>query len=428
MKTLPMVCLAVLAGYAGLIWWSMPQWLAAPSDTLPVLAGLPLIWWFGRPWIFRREAIRPSLTVVALAASLILVSAASGIAVLMALSWMVLLAIWMHTFVTPHAFRHRWQLLVLGLLAFPWVNSDGQTIGWFFRLSGAYTIEHAFRALGFVVERQGTMLLIQGLPISVEPACAGLGVLQAMLIAGAVVIYTQCRRNSDFILGLLFLPVMAWLANTTRIFTLSATALTFGSDFARSAFHTWGGWVALCAMFVVCCAFFSKVSGYSSAGGSQSLMTRRNIAVTAMVLYAAWSSRSLYSFWRDDPYGHTGWIAMLIWLSPLLAKPIRLAKGSDALLLIGLACTLLGHVLEIHAFHYAGLALIAGSAAGWHAGTLVWVAASVCWMPVLGYLAKAAPAQTVCIARIVMAVAFAAVLLLLTRVTEGASSPSSPRE
>lgn len=426
MKLLPLTCLILLAVYAALIWWSMPQWLSAPSDTLPVLAALPLIWWFGRPWVFRPRALRPSMVAVGPATLLILVSASSGIAILMALSWTLLLGIWVHTFVEPHPSRRRWQLLVLGVLAFPWVNTDGQAIGWFFRLSGACTIEYAFRLLGLVAERQGTMLLIQGLPISVEPACAGLGVLQAMLIAGVVVIHSMCRRDVEFIAGLILLPVMAWIANTARIFTLSATALTFGSDFARSAFHTWGGWAALCGMFVLCCWFFSKVIGRSGGkSGGEIRVTPRGAAVLAIAAYAIWSSRSLYAFWRDDPYGYTGWIALAIWLLPLLARPIRQARGSDVLLVAGLVLTLLGHVVEIHALHYAGLALIVGSAASWNAGTAVWILGAVSWMPVLGYLAKAAPSSVVCIGRIVLAVVFSAFLLLFTRVSRRLETPSA---
>jgi exosortase/archaeosortase family protein len=49
---------------------------------------------------------------------------------------------------------------------------------------------------------------------------------------------------------------LAWLANTARIVTITAAAITWGRDFAMGMFHTWGALLVLFLMFAACCAAF----------------------------------------------------------------------------------------------------------------------------------------------------------------------------
>ena len=142
------------------------------------------------------------------------------------------------------------------MMSFPWVTLDMQQLGWYFRLSGAWTTAKIYTLLGYDVKYGGTTILIDQLPISVEAACAGLNTLQSMLIAGSVVAYIVLGETKRYWPNIALLVVMAWVANTSRILVLSAVALAFGREFALGAFHTWGGWFILVVMFILCWLLF----------------------------------------------------------------------------------------------------------------------------------------------------------------------------
>jgi exosortase/archaeosortase family protein len=141
------------------------------------------------------------------------------------------------------------RLLLLPLLAFPWLTLDLAPLGWWFRLSGAWAADQLFGALGFVVTRQGTNLLVHGLPIEVAPACSGMNSLQAILIAGIILAWLELRGSRWFWLGVATLPVLAWFANAARICAVVGVALSWGAGFARGWFHEVGGWLVVMMVF-----------------------------------------------------------------------------------------------------------------------------------------------------------------------------------
>ncbi len=257
--------LGLLVVYAAAIWFRDTGWAAGWADTLPVLAALPLAWWLGRPWRLRRSPAHIPPALLASAALLSAVGGVGGWIAVMAAGWTLLVGLWMRAYVEPGAGPSRLRLLPLLFLGFPWMALELPMIGWSFRLSGAAVVGGIFDLLRLDVQRSGTDLLVQGLTLSVEPACGGLNVLQALLVAGACVVHMKIDAPRAYWLCLLALPVMAWLANTARIFTLSFTALTFGSEFARGAWHSWGGWLALCLMFLACVSLFDWI-GRRTAG------------------------------------------------------------------------------------------------------------------------------------------------------------------
>jgi len=121
-------------------------------------------------------------------------------------------------------------------------------------------VELMFQMLGYSVAREGTMLYIGNLPLSVEPACAGLNVLQAMLVAGSLVICLTVPSGWRFGVAVATLLPLAWLANTMRIFMLGLAGVTMGPDFAMGWFHKWGGWAVLCAMYLLCQMLFRALA------------------------------------------------------------------------------------------------------------------------------------------------------------------------
>jgi exosortase len=158
------------------------------------------------------------------------------------------------------------RLLLLPFFGFPWVAQCAEAIGWWFRYTGAVVTGVTFSTLGFSVQREGTLLLVQGMPLSVEPACAGLNVLQAMLLAGVIVLFLKVPAGRFFWIGAASLPALAWLANTVRIFLLGLAGLSFGPQFAMGWFHNFGGWLVLCLMFALCQAVMTCLGRFLRRG------------------------------------------------------------------------------------------------------------------------------------------------------------------
>lgn len=246
----------VLGALAIFIWVRDASWLGRLEETLPILLALPLFAWFGAPWERREQPERVRFAWQATAGVLLLAGLATNITLLLAAGWTVLLVTWLRSRLTEAQFTMHRPLFILPAMAFPWIVLDGQQISWSFRLSAAWATELFFRALQFPVSREGTHLLIHDSPIAVDASCAGLNALQGMLIAGSLVAYVMLGARARLIWLVPLLVGLAWLANALRVTLLSATALTFGHEFAVGWFHATGGWALLFLMFVLCIGLF----------------------------------------------------------------------------------------------------------------------------------------------------------------------------
>lgn len=250
----------LLLGLAAFIWGRNLNWMATAENTAPVAAALPVFWWLGRPWRFRpRGEVRPSAGALGAGALLFLAGIGLDLTCLLSLGWVLLLAGWLSARLQPERWKGVRRLLVLPLLSFPWMALEGDRIGWWFRLSGAWAAQSLFSGIGLTVEREGTFLLVQGLPMRVDAACAGLNELQSMLIAGAGVAYVYLGGHSRYWWSFSLLVSLAWLANTLRIVVLGGAALTVSPEFAMGAFHRWGGGLVLCLMFLSCWLIFARM-------------------------------------------------------------------------------------------------------------------------------------------------------------------------
>jgi len=247
-------CLIMLAVF---IWLRDTTWISSSDDTLPILVAIPLFIWIGSPWHFKDNPETPSLGWIALTAFLFLVGIAINSTLLLTLSWCALLWAWLSKKVTNESLPTLKKLMILPLMAFPWISLDADRIGWWFRLSGAWTTAQFFSLLGLDVKQEGTLLNVNGLPISVEVACAGLNTLQSMLIAGSVVAFLILGDTKRYWVNLPLLVVMAWVANTLRIILISAAALLITPAFSKGNFHVFGGWVVIMLMFCLCWFIFS---------------------------------------------------------------------------------------------------------------------------------------------------------------------------
>jgi exosortase/archaeosortase family protein len=258
--------LGFLLIYAVFIWFRDPSWISSSDDTLPILVAIPLFMWLGSPWHWRNESSPLSTSALVGATLLFLLGNAFNLTLFLTLSWCLILWTWLSKRVTQESFDALKKLMVLPLMAFPWIALDADRIGWWFRLSGAWAAAHFFALFGFDVQREGTLMVVNQLPISVEVACAGLNTLQSMLIAGTAVAFLFLGNSSRFWWNLPLLVLISWLANTVRIILISAAALAISPSFAKGNFHVLGGWVVILLMFCLCWFIFSLQEKHPERG------------------------------------------------------------------------------------------------------------------------------------------------------------------
>ena len=227
------------------IWLLNIGWWHLSPDVVIIVGLIPFAWYLAarnpapqpitllnKRWIYF-SAIGLSLGVL------------SNYMLLMAVGWAGL-AVY---FCFPESILSKRRLWVLCSGAFPWVLLDFNPLSWWFRLSGASVTGQLFDILGMDVVVRGTLLEIDGLPISIEAACGGMQLLQVLLSGGVALTLLRFPQHSLFWVMLAFLPILAWVANTTRIILISAWGLVFGAERAAGAFHTLGALLVVGLLF-----------------------------------------------------------------------------------------------------------------------------------------------------------------------------------
>ena len=258
MKLRDILWLTGLFASATFVWLRDRTWLSSADEVLPLLAAPVVFLWLGEPWRgWRKDDFSLNPNRLFVAGGIFVLGIALDVTLLLALAWTLVLWAWLGGKIPSQKTFALRRLLVFPLLAFPWMALDLPSLGWWFRLSAAWSTEHFFQLLGLAVTREGTQIVVQTFPVDVTAACAGLKVLQAMLVAGGLMAFVQIGRSRWYWPAVAMLPLVAWLANTLRVVMLSTVALTFGVEAASGWFHEWGGWLVLIFMFVGCGLVFT---------------------------------------------------------------------------------------------------------------------------------------------------------------------------
>jgi len=271
MKWRDQLWLGVLIAVAAFIWLRDRTWLSSLDEVLPLLSAPAVFLWLGTPWRgWRKDDVSLNTGLLTAAAGIFFFGLALDVTFLLALGWTLAVWSWLGGKIAAQKSGELRRLLIFLLLAFPWLTLDLPSLGWWFRLSAAWSAQHFFQMLGLAVTRDGTQVVVQNFPVEVTAACAGLKVLQAMVVAGGVMAFVQLGRSRYYWPAVVMLPFVAWLANTLRVVMLSAVALTFGADAANGWFHEWGGWLVLIAMFALCGLTFAAFGHRSEKAGVRS--------------------------------------------------------------------------------------------------------------------------------------------------------------
>lgn len=224
----------------------LPFWRSHHSlpDALAALAAAALLVFAARrTWSDAPAQIAPGVLIGAL------VFAAAG--VMTECTWPVAVALAALAGLGSSASARRLdELRLLALLSLPWLATDGASLALAFRHSAAWATGAVFHLLGFAIVRDGTTIDIEGQPLGVVAACAGLDTLHATLVAGAW-LAGVLKGRWRFWIAVSLLPALAWFANTLRVIALGGVALAWGPEVAEGWFHNWGGLTVIVVMFAL---------------------------------------------------------------------------------------------------------------------------------------------------------------------------------
>ncbi|MEI7730734.1 MAG: hypothetical protein WCO56_14265 [Verrucomicrobiota bacterium] len=132
----------------------------------------------------------------------------------------------------------------------------------------------------------------------------------------------------------------------------------------------------------------------------------------AVAAFCAWRASDLLLAWRHSPFDRLGWLAFILWLTPLLIAVFRSESNAGAeriprpavwLTWLVLAISLLSVMLDIHLLGHLALAGAVWLLLPTFPNRLIWLGLSLCWMPLLGSLAQNATPSGVLGLRIALA-------------------------
>ena len=107
----------------------------------------------------------------------------------------------------------------------------------------------------------------------------------------------------------------------------------------------------------------------------------------SILAFCLWLSRDLLNAWQYSPHDRLGWLALLIWISPLAARLLLKKQLAANAYFLG-AAIVIGTFGELADFNFLGYAALSLALAAWMPTSPWlggWLIAAVAWMPVLGW-------------------------------------------
>jgi len=117
----------------------------------------------------------------------------------------------------------------------------------------------------------------------------------------------------------------------------------------------------------------------------------------AVFVYCVIQARDLPTSWLSAPAVRYGWIAFFVWVLPVVVY-IGLSvirgrdKGNNPLFLVGaVLASLIGVMGSLNILKHGGLALACAGLLPFNWPMILWLPASIAWMPGFGWLMKSIP-------------------------------------
>jgi exosortase/archaeosortase family protein len=393
--------------FAAFIWFRNASWITSSDEVIPLLIVLPLVFYLGRPWNLKESEKFLAPAPFFAAILLFFFGVLSDLTISLAASFACFLYSWQKAHLEEETLQRASPLIMLTLFAFPWITLDIPSLGWYFRLSGAYVTTQFFQLLGYEVVQNGTNIQIGGFEIFIENACSGLNTLQSMLLAGTTLACFTFDTAKKVLLQIPFLFFAAWFANTLRIIFTTALALMISIGFVQGDFHIFVGWLTILLVFLLSYLVFRWEKNHR-------LFNPTVLFRIFLLVFSGYASRELLVAWQACAFDRQGWAALAIWVVPCFFKGENSFSSSGAIFAIFF--TTLGIIGEFNTFAYIGLAFaIAICCRNFRIGSLrslFWLVSSASWMPLLGYLLKEAGPDPVFSIRLLFATLGTLVVLL----------------
>ena len=107
------------------IWVRDTSWMTSPENTLPIIIALPLFVWLGSPWKLRSTPLPLPPGGLITGASGYILGLLLDITLLLAAGWVCLLWAWISSRMEQDTLPRIRRLMVLPVLAFPWLSTEG---------------------------------------------------------------------------------------------------------------------------------------------------------------------------------------------------------------------------------------------------------------------------------------------------------------
>ena len=123
------------------IWCRDLGWVPQANGTLPILLSLAWYGWLVNPWEFEGTSRPVQTSFLATAVVFLVGGTLSNLTLLLAISWAIALYAWIQSTFSPTTQAKAKRLLILTVMAFPWMALDGDMVSTIFRLSAAHFTE-----------------------------------------------------------------------------------------------------------------------------------------------------------------------------------------------------------------------------------------------------------------------------------------------